>query len=347
MVHLIEVAKNLKTRLTSGNSLQRHCYNFIFGQKDPPATAIAGFVNGEQLACKGYLGMAATDEEVSNVITKRPIKQIDFSTNIFKLLGIALVAKNSVFDRLKAKFNSSSLKYKFLISKVFPEFSGELNAAIAQATTGEDLFQPLLAFLYQNPNLDITDSIKSFLAIDQDIVDLILLESIIEALLKRETRTEVVGMNAFQAIIQVLEEFDNAVRKITQSRRKDHKSFEINDEYDVQDILYVMLKPIFKTMICEDPTPKIGVKSNKIDLIIRNEGILIETKMMKAGESEKKYVEELKNDIQSYFECKYLRYLIMFVYDPFKGTSDAQNFYALSGIQEIQGTRFEIKVLVG
>ena len=46
--------------------------------------------------------------------------------------------------------------------------------------------------------------------------------------------------------------------------------FNLKMKYDVQDILYVMLKPVFPKMKAEDPIPKVGATSTKIDLIEKN-----------------------------------------------------------------------------
>ncbi len=116
---------------------------------------------------------------------------------------------------------------------------------------------------------------------------------------------------------------------------------------DVQDVLYVMLKSIFPTLKEEDPTPIVGAKSNKIDLIHREEGILIEVKMQKQSDSnERDFIEQLKNDIQSYRNSHWLRHLIFFVYDPLGKTKDAHNFYDLNGTQSINGTAFSVEIVL-
>ncbi|MBK8279492.1 MAG: hypothetical protein IPK94_04830 [Saprospiraceae bacterium] len=121
----------------------------------------------------------------------------------------------------------------------------------------------------------------------------------------------------------------------------------MEDEYDVQDISYVILKSIFPNLREEDPIPKVGGKSTKIDLILREEKILIEVKMIKAKDSnETHFIEQLKADFESYHECKWLRKLFCFVYDPYKKTRDISNFNDLNGERTKGEHNFNVEVIV-
>ena len=52
-------------------------------------------------------------------------------------------------------------------------------------------------------------------------------------------------------------------------------------------------------------------------MILREEGVLLEVKMIKDSDTnERAFIDQLKNDIQSYHTCEWLKYLIFFVYDP-------------------------------
>ena len=120
----------------------------------------------------------------------------------------------------------------------------------------------------------------------------------------------------------VLNNFSNAIQKTIRGRRLNHPNFKIEDEYDVQDILYVILKSTFPNLRDEDPIPKAGGKSTKADLIVKEEKILIEVKMMKAKNSnETHFIEQLKVDFESYHESRWLKKLFCFVYDPYKKNS--------------------------
>ena len=148
-------------------------------------------------------------------------------------------------------------------------------------------------------------------------------------------------------VIQILKNFGNAIKKITQKRRKDHKSFEITNEYDVQDLLYVILKCIYPKLISEDPIPKNGSKSTKIDLILREQEILIEVKVINAtGNSENSIIDDLKKDFESYHACQWLKTLICFVYDPQNLIKDNHNFKQLEAPRTKNGHTFEVKIVI-
>ena len=121
--------------------------------------------------------------------------------------------------------------------------------------------------------------------------------------------------------------------------------FKIKDEYDVQDLVYVMLKGVLPNLKEEEPTPSVGGKFNRIDFINTN-GVLIEIKMMKEKDTQKEFIEQLKIDIQSYYLSPMLKYLIFFIYDPFNKTKDKHLFEDLEGEQTIKDVNFRIKVIL-
>src|SRR5690606_21785637 len=178
---------------------------------------------------------------------------------------------------------------------------------------------------------------------DIDVQLQILLEDIESALLN----IRYINKSADEVVRDILNNFSNAFQKIIKNRRKDHPNFEIEDEYDVQDILYVILKSVFPNLRDEDAIGKVGAKTTKIDLIIREERILVEVKMIKEKDSnETHFIEQLKADFESYHKCKWLRKLFCFVYDPYKKTRDISNFYDLNGDRTKGEHNFNVEVIV-
>jgi hypothetical protein len=147
-------------------------------------------------------------------------------------------------------------------------------------------------------------------------------------------------------VISILENFANSVRKITQGRRKDKSLFVIEDEYDAQDLLYVILKSTFPKLIVEDPISKKGSQSSRIDFSLQEEGILIEVKMLRKDYNEDRCIGDLKKDIESYHAWKELKTLFCFVYDPERQSKDKHNFKQLEGKRTKNGHTFEVKVIV-
>ncbi len=108
-------------------------------------------------------------------------------------------------------------------------------------------------------------------------------------------------------------------------------------------MLFSLLKGFFQDLEREDPVPKLAGKSSRIDLNIRSQGIMIEVKMIKEKDTDhKKYIEELKVDIINYSNWKELKDLILFIYDPYKKTTDNNHFKELEGVNERNGIRYYV-----
>ncbi len=177
--------------------------------------------------------------------------------------------------------------------------------------------------------------------------DFINTKAFVDSLVVYDKTMQKVESTAVQLVRQVLTEFSNSVRKITSNRRKNHPNFEIRDEYDVQDILYVMLKSVFPNLKEEDPIPKVGGTYSKVDFIIREHNILIEVKMIKeSDQNETKFAKELKEDLESYYECQWLKKLFCFVYDPYKKTRDRNSLEGFTGLRTIKGHEYHTEVIL-
>lgn len=350
MVYLAKVINEIRQELLSDETIQKFCYFYVVDRQQLNTININLVGQEENLAAHGYKSLVLDKDEILTIIKRKPIRGIDYTANIFKLLGIYLASGKLVQDKVNEKFENSSIRYKYLISKVLPEFEEKFRNILNQDAEADSPYLELLRFIYGiGESADVEIFIAELLKKDLDFIDLILLEDIQHIFITNSiTKINYINLNAKAIVRQVLLNFRNAVKKITRDRRKDHQVFQIHDEYDVQDLLYVMLKPLFPKLTIEEPTPKVGAKYNKIDLIIREEGLMIEVKMIKVSDDdEKPFVEQLKNDIQSYYRYPFLKDLLVYVYDPQSKTKDVQNFYELNGIQEIQGIRFNVEVIVG
>lgn len=129
------------------------------------------------------------------------------------------------------------------------------------------------------------------------------------------------------------------------NRRKDHQSYEIRDEYDVQDLLHALLKIFFDDIRPDDFSPSYAGKNAIIDFLLLNEQIAIEVKM--AGETEnraeKRIGEELTLDIAKYMKHPHCKFLFCFVYDPWHRIS---NPVGLQNDLEKSGGELPVKVVV-
>ena len=347
MVYLDELIERKKEEILIEDSLASYCYWFIKNHQNLVLEIPENFADEEIIAAKGYKGLTVKEEVIRNLLEKKPVKNIDFTSNIYKLLGVYLLSQDLLQSKVDEKFANSSLKNKYLISRILPPYKEKLKNDLRESSEEEDDYNFLLKYIFSDVEIiDVSPDVAEFIC--DDVIDLLLLEEIRETSLAKSVFTKFKNLSAKEIIRQVLKEFGNSVKKITQNRRKGHDLFKISDEYDVQDLLYVILKPLFPKLIDEDPNQKVGGVSNKIDLIIREEKILVEVKMIKDSDNnEKKFIEELKIDFESYHSNPHLEFLFAFIYDPQNKTKDTQNFYQLNGIREKNGKSFEVEIIVG
>lgn len=345
MVHLVEHIKQLKSSLDS-NNLGSLAYFYL---KDKPALSQVdpnAFSGLDLVSAKGYLSLPIEREERQKIL-KPGFKGIDISTTIYKLIGAYLADDSQVAQKLDEKFEETTLKNQYLISR-FVEGYREKLKEILKSKNVADCWPFKFVEGLVSPNSNDAELLSEFLKTASDPIDLLILEDLHSKFLEYQIPDiSLIDKSAYEIFIGVIENFHNAIKKIVLDRRKGHDAFKVEDEYDVQDLLYVILKSIFPLLKEEDPTPRVGIKSNKIDLILREYGILLEVKMIKKSDSnEKNFVEQLKNDIQSYHNCQWLKHLLCLVYDPYSKTKDRQNFYDLAGDQTIKGRTFTVRVIV-
>jgi hypothetical protein len=344
MVYLREILKHNKAKLIQYKNIELAAYLYAPSFEELPNHSFE-LSPEEEVALIGYKKESIEVSKVVTIVSKAPIKGISATSNIYKFSGLYLSAKNELSQQLKEKYQHSDLKQKYFLSKIEPSFQILLSKEVLELNN--DPLAVLIKAVLDINTVEETEFNTALQSItsgtDIDVQLQMLLEDIESTLLQ----IRFVNKNADQVVRDVLNNFSNAIQKIITGRRLNHPDFKIEDEYDVQDILYVILKSVFPNLREEDPIPKVGGKSTKIDLIIREEKILIEVKMIKAKDTnETHFVEQLKVDFESYHECKWLRKLFCFVYDPYKKTRDISNFNDLNGERRKGEHNFNVEVIV-
>lgn len=105
------------------------------------------------------------------------------------------------------------------------------------------------------------------------------------------------------------------VAKQLKRRYNQRHSIELNDEYDVQDLLHALLKLHFEDVRPEEWTPSYAGGNNRMDFLIKDEEIAIEVKMTRKGLKDKEVGEQLIIDIAKYQSHPNCKRLYCFVYD--------------------------------
>jgi len=119
----------------------------------------------------------------------------------------------------------------------------------------------------------------------------------------------------FEQIVSALNQFMECVRYLNTRRSKGTK-LNLESEADVQDALYLMLRPWVLDLIYENPTDKIGNRFAIKDFISKEAKTVIEAKYIRDASHGKSVAKELHDDIETYRHHPNCDYLIFFVYDP-------------------------------
>ncbi len=341
MVYLKQIIEQSKERLLRNKNIEQVAYLCVHQLMDQRANDFE-LSPEEEIAFSGYMGLSTDKAKLKVALNKPPQKGVSVTSNVYKLLGLFLADNELLKDRVAEKYAQSDFKQKYFITKFASNFKERL---LTDASNNNDPIAILVSFI-NDTDVSVsvlTQALEAVARLDIDIQLLILLEDFEKKLLT----VKYINIEAEEIVRQILNNFSNAVQKITTNRRQGHSPFIISDEYDVQDILYVILKPLFPNLRAEDPIPIVGAKSTKIDLILREEKILIEAKMIKQSDNnEKHFIEQLKVDIESYHSCQWLDKLFCFVYDPSKKTLDAANFTDLNGTRTKKNHTFDVEIVL-
>ncbi|MDI3440224.1 malate dehydrogenase [Erwinia sp. V90_4] len=116
-------------------------------------------------------------------------------------------------------------------------------------------------------------------------------------------------------IINVLERFPAFYRQL-KKRHNERETIEVNDEYDVQDLVHALLTLHFDDVRPEEASPSYAGSSSRQDFLLKKEKIVIEVKKTRKSLGAGKIGEELIIDMARYRAHPDCDTLICFVYDP-------------------------------
>jgi hypothetical protein len=115
-------------------------------------------------------------------------------------------------------------------------------------------------------------------------------------------------------LLNIIERFPRVVYQLSKRYTKG-PSFEIKNEYDVQDLLHALLEIHFSDIRREDPVPSYAGSSSRVDFLLKNEKIVIEVKKTRSTLNDK-VGDELIIDIEKYAIHPDCKTLVFFIYDP-------------------------------
>lgn len=109
--------------------------------------------------------------------------------------------------------------------------------------------------------------------------------------------------------------FHQVVKQL-RKRHNDSETLDVKNEFDVQDLLHSLLRIHFDNVLPEEYSPSYAGVNSRIDFILPQEKIAIETKMTRKGLDRKRLVSELNDDIAFYQTHPNCDLLYILVYDP-------------------------------
>ncbi len=236
------------------------------------------------------------------------------------------------FDNIKGIYSSWENYTIEVLLKIFPtekqkeEFRKSSRAWCSGVTN---------SFLHEKVNEKIEDVRK----------DIVKLQGLIERLELfddfKQAENVPTGENGLERIVRLLRRFHHVAKQLSE-RHEDRQTLEINDEYDVQDLLHALLKIEIDDIRQEEPTPSCAAKASRMDFLLKDEKIAIETKKTRKSLGLKELSDQIIVDIARYREHKDCEFLIFFIYDP---EQRIRNSVGLKKDLEKQSP-YELKVII-
>jgi hypothetical protein len=116
-------------------------------------------------------------------------------------------------------------------------------------------------------------------------------------------------------IEQICSRFHLVARQL-RSRHNSRHTLDVQDEYDVQDLMHSLLWLHFQDVRSEEYTPSYAGKASRMDFLLKQESIVVELKMTRSGLGAKELSTQLIEDIERYKTHPDCQALVCFVYDP-------------------------------
>ena len=123
------------------------------------------------------------------------------------------------------------------------------------------------------------------------------------------------NIDCLSTIEHICNRFHFVVRQL-RSRHDNRSTLDVEDEYDVQDLLHAILMLHFDDIRPEEGTPSSAGSNSRMDFLLKQEQIVIEVKKARNRLRAKELGEQLIVDIERYRTHPDCQTPICFVYDP-------------------------------
>jgi hypothetical protein len=130
---------------------------------------------------------------------------------------------------------------------------------------------------------------------------------------KREVQAVSVGLNV--ALEMLFDRFHLVVKQL-RHRYNSRNTLDVEDEYDVQDLLHALLRIYFEDIRNEEWAPSYAGGSSRMDFLLKAEKTVIEVKKTRKGLGDRELGKQLVEDKAKYKAHPDCERLVCFVYDP-------------------------------
>jgi hypothetical protein len=160
--------------------------------------------------------------------------------------------------------------------------------------------------------------------------------------MREAAKIEMTDIAALALVCQICVRFHRVVRQL-RLRREDRPTLDVSDEYDVQDLLHSLLQLHFDDIRTEEWTPTYAGGAARMDFLLKDFGIVIETKKTRTGLKAKDIGSQLIEDIAKYKQSPDCKKLVCFVYDPEERVMNRDGF-----VRDLESldSDIEVKVIV-
>jgi hypothetical protein len=152
----------------------------------------------------------------------------------------------------------------------------------------------------------------------------------------------VTQLDPAESITRICERLPLVIRQLRE-RHDSRNGYDVQDEYDLQDLVHALLHLFFDDVRPEEHTPSYAGKAARMDFLLRDASIVIEAKMTRRGLGAKELGDELTIDISRYKLHPDCKLLFCLVYDP---EHRVQNPRGIEADLSRQDAAFKVKVLI-
>lgn len=151
-----------------------------------------------------------------------------------------------------------------------------------------------------------------------------------------------IDRNKEAELANLFDKFHLVVKQL-RNRYNGRATIDIDDEYDVQDLLHSLLRLHFSDIRNEEWTPSYAGGSSRMDFLLKEEKIVIEVKKTRKGLGDKELGKQLIEDKERYKAHPDCKKLICFTYDPDGRISNPKG---LENDLNKQEPEFEVKIII-